>query len=114
MKMSIIPPASFGIRLRRRLCLRRSLINSYEFYDATLTRTDANAQRGEPMAHVAAPHLVHERRQDARAGAAERVPERDRAAVHVGGLMREPQFAHDGQRLHGEGLVEFDQADVFH
>src|SRR5205823_13099658 len=46
----------------------------------------ADAHGGEPAARAATAHLVHQRGGDARARTAERVAERDRAAVHVDAL----------------------------
>ena len=42
----------------------------------------------------------------------ERMPERDRAAVGIHLLRIEARLANHGQRLHGEGLVQLDHADV--
>ena len=38
---------------------------------------------------------------------------RDRAAVHVGLVAHQAQFLFDGQVLAREGLVDFDQVDVW-
>ena len=58
------------------------------------------------------PELVDELRRQLRAGRAERMPERDRAAVHIHLLLIEPEVAHHGHDLRRERLVEFDQLDV--
>ncbi len=65
-----------------------------------------------PSRDVAPGHFVEERRREARAGAAERVAERDGAAVDVQAIGIDVEFAEAGQDLHGEGLVQFDEIDV--
>ena len=51
---------------------------------------------------------------DARAGHAERMAERDGAAigVHVRGVVGDAEFAQHGDALGGEGLVELDDVEV--
>src|SRR3546814_14605022 len=51
---------------------------------------------------------------DACAGGAERVAERDGAAVEVGLVEIEAQLVGAGQRLGGEGLVQLDDVEVLH
>src|SRR5208282_3028520 len=55
------------------------------------THAAANAQRGEPLLGVALLHLVKQRHQNARAGRADRMAERDGAAIDVdlGGVPAE-------------------------
>ena len=72
----------------------------------------ADAHRHEPSAAAALAELVHELRRELRAGRAERMTERDRAAVDVHLLFVEPEIAHDGHDLRRERLVELDQVDV--
>ena len=48
-----------------------------------------------------------------RARRAKRVAQRNRAAQRVDARRIELQFVHYGNRLRGEGLVQFDPADVF-
>src|SRR5919199_3793102 len=63
---------------------------------------------------VGALELVQQRRDQPRAGGAERVPERHRATVHVDavhvGLELAPPRGHD----RGERLVDLDEVDVAH
>src|SRR5947208_209972 len=72
----------------------------------------ADAGRAEPEAAAAATQLVEEVRGDARARGAQRVAERDGAAVDVGALAVEAQLTLDGDVLRGEGLVDLDEIEV--
>ena len=65
-----------------------------------------------PMPAAAAAQLVHERPEQARARRADRVPERDRAAVHVDALRVDPEQLDRVQRDRAEGLVHLEQVDV--
>ena len=67
--------------------------------------------RGERIAAALALQQARRLAGDARAGGAERVAERDRAAVEVQHLVANAEFAHARQGLRGEGLVEFDDVD---
>src|SRR3954451_19621199 len=73
---------------------------------------NAYAHGGESVTHAAPPHLPYERGEQARARAAERMAERDRAAVHDQLLVRDAELARTGQRLRRERLVQLDQPDV--
>ena len=55
---------------------------------------------------------VNQRRGDARAGAADRMPEGDRAAVNVELRAIEAQVALARQHLRGERFVQLDEVDV--
>ena len=55
---------------------------------------------------------VHQRRQDACAAGADRMSQRDRAAVDVDFRGIELELADDGQRLRGEGFVQLDEVEV--
>src|SRR5215208_3781375 len=74
---------------------------------------DADAERGQSVAPATAAQLVRERAEQPGAGAAERVADRDRAAVHVELVVIDAELAHRGEHLRGEGLVQLDQVDVF-
>src|SRR5581483_5511082 len=74
---------------------------------------DADAHRRDAVAAAAPLHLVEQRRHNARAAAAERVAERDRAAVDVDTAHIEVQLADIVQRLRGERLVDLEEIDVF-
>src|SRR5699024_737937 len=67
------------------------------------------------VAGAAAADLTCEGREDAHAGRAHGVAQRDAGAVHVRALevgLAEAPFAGDRQRLRGEGLVELDEVEV--
>ena len=72
----------------------------------------AEAQRRDAAPRVPALHRVEQRRQDPRAARADWMAERDRAAVDVDPRRVDAQLAHDGDRLHREGLVDLEQIDV--
>ena len=77
-----------------------------------------------PMHIVATPnvgvvllHHIEQRGRDARAGAAERVTERDRAAVQVDPgvvILEQSQVLDHGQGLRGERLVQFRNLHALH
>ncbi len=46
-------------------------------------------------------------------GAAQRMPQRDGAAVDVQRFDVQAHLAYDGQSLYGKGLIQFHQPDVF-
>src|SRR3712207_4832646 len=68
----------------------------------------ADAQRRYAATRTAAQHLVQQRDRDARARAADRMPERDGAAVDVEAVAVEMQLAVAGDHLRRECFVEFD------
>ena len=58
--------------------------------------------------------LLGRGQRQAGAGHAERVAERDRAAVgvHVRRVVGDAELAQDGEALRGEGFVQFDHVEV--
>src|SRR5689334_11360344 len=74
--------------------------------------TDPDAEGGHAVAGSAPAHLVRKRGQQARPRAAQRVAERDRAAVDVQPLLVDAELAGAGDDLRGEGLVQLDEVDV--
>src|SRR5205814_2214246 len=72
----------------------------------------ADAQRGEPVPAVPLSELRDEGEREPRARGAERVAERDGAAVHVRLLAVEAEILLDGQALRGKGLVDLDEVHV--
>src|SRR5262245_12526778 len=72
----------------------------------------AETERRDPALRAAPSHLVEQGDEHARAARADRVAERDRAAVDVDARRVELQLACDGHRLNREGLVELDEVDV--
>src|SRR4051812_3718225 len=73
---------------------------------------DADAERGDAVPGAAAPELPGERGDETSSRATQRVAEGDRAAVDVEALFVDPELAHAGDHLRGEGLVDLDQVDV--
>ena len=73
---------------------------------------DADAHGGEPELAAAARELEGGVAGEAGARHAERMAERDRAAVRVDvlGILRDAELAQAGDRLRGEGLVELDHS----
>jgi hypothetical protein len=61
---------------------------------------------------AAATELVEDLRGELGAGAAERVAERDRAAVHVQPIGRDAELARAVEGLRGERLVDLEEIDV--
>src|SRR5439155_15879367 len=72
----------------------------------------AAANRDEARLLVRALELVQESGDQAGAGRPERMPERDRAAVHVDPVHVRLELAAPGGDDRGEGLVDLDQVDV--
>src|SRR5262249_10613052 len=70
------------------------------------------AKRGEAAPRVALLHFVEKGDQHARAGGADRMTERDGAAVHVHLLRVPTHLAVDRDRLRGEGLVDLEEIEV--
>src|SRR3954447_5738854 len=73
---------------------------------------DADAQRRQAVAQAALGELVGQRPEQARARAAERVADGDRAAVDVELGERDAELARRGEHLAREGLVDLDEIDV--
>src|SRR5918996_3830762 len=79
-------------------------------HGVALAPTGADGGHAEPA--PAPPQLVHERHQDARAAGADRVAERDRAAVHVHLRLVDAEHAHRVERHRRERLVDLEQVDL--
>src|SRR3990172_2945842 len=73
----------------------------------------ADAERGNAAALVVRLERGQERHHDARAGRADRVPERGGAAVDVDLVVRNLEVAHRGHGDHGERLVDLVEIDLF-
>ena len=71
----------------------------------------ADALRRQRVAAALALQQARRLAGDAGAGGAERMAERDGAAVEVQRLVADAEFAHAGERLRGEGLVQLDDVD---
>src|SRR5439155_18842969 len=85
----------------------RSLVDALD--DRRDTLAAADAERGEAVFAAALAQLVREREQKARPRRAERVPERDRPAVHVGPVPVEAEILLHREVLRRERLVDLDQ-----
>src|ERR1700712_5643545 len=75
-----------------------------------LATAGADGRDAEPAATTA--QLVDDRAEDAGARSADRVAERDRAAVDVDAVLLDAELADRLQRHGGEGLVDLPQVDV--
>ena len=74
---------------------------------------DADAHGSERVAAAAPPELEGRCAGEAGARGAERMAERDRAAIRVDRSSRwEARAPQAGERLRGEGLVEFDDVEL--
>src|SRR5215472_4712859 len=73
----------------------------------------ADAQRGEAFLRVALLHFEEQRHQHAGAGGADRMAERDRAAIDVDLRGVPAEVLVDRTGLRGERLVRLDQLEVF-
>src|SRR5262245_4033748 len=74
--------------------------------------TAADAGRRDAAAQLLPAQLVHQRQDEAGAGGAERVAERDRPAVHVDLPAVELELLLAAQVLRRESLVDLDAVDV--
>ena len=72
----------------------------------------AHAHGHHAVLRIAALHLAQDGGGELGAGAAQRMAQRDGAAVHIDFLRIEAGLLDHRQRLHGECLVQFDDADV--
>src|SRR6185295_7443227 len=85
---------------------------SHPFKDTSSAHPATNAHGHHAVARLASFHLVQDRRRQLRAGAAERMAERDRAAVDVEPIGIDRQRAQAGEDLRGEGFVQLDEIDL--
>ena len=74
----------------------------------------ADAEGDRAVAQVAPLELVEQRGEQNGAGGAQRMAERDGAAVHVDAVERDTQLLRHHDRHRGEGLVDLPQVDVLH
>src|SRR5581483_5825447 len=74
----------------------------------------ADAHRAQRVAPAGALEVQQRRGREARTGGAQRMAQRDRAAIriHVRRIVRNPQHAQHGERLRGERLVELDDVHL--
>src|SRR6185436_8614210 len=102
-------PARATVKSPSRVMRRRLVVRLEETRGAL---TAAHAHRDDAVARLAPEHLVGERADHARARHAERVADRDRAAVDVELLGIDPQAIAAVDDLRGERLVELPHVDV--
>src|SRR5262249_22210676 len=77
-----------------------------------LALADTDAQRGQPVPAAAPAQLVEHRHAEARPAHAQRMAQREGAAVQVHPLRVETQLADDGQALRRERLVQLDEVEL--
>ena len=77
-----------------------------------LALSDPDAERRQAVAAPAPAELVQERDDESRTAHPERVPDRDRTAVHVDLLLVEAEVAAHRQALRGKRLVELDEVEI--
>src|SRR5277367_972212 len=72
----------------------------------------ADTERGEPLFRVALLHLVKQRHQDARAGGANGMADRDRAAIDIDFAGVPTEVLVDRARLGGERFIGLDEIEI--
>src|SRR6266550_6970291 len=72
----------------------------------------ADAQRDDAALEAVAPHRVNEARGEHRAGGADGMAVRDRAALDVDDVLGQPELAGDRDDDRREGLVDLDALDL--
>src|SRR5581483_9181965 len=87
-------------------------LNGRALEERRLTLADADAERRDAVPAAAPAQLVQQGDDETRPAHAERVPDRDRAAVDVHLRLVEAELANDGERLRRERLVELDEVDL--
>ncbi len=108
--LSVLCYPPIAVAVHKRGQPRKSGLGSFPEHRDALAHADAHA--GGRPACVAAAQLVQQRAADPRAGAAERVPDRDRAAIDVDPVGIELQLVDDRDGLRGERLVQLGQLDL--
>src|SRR5699024_1120121 len=89
--------------------------DSHAFEDGRDALAAADAHGLEAVAGLAAVHLAQHGGQDPAAGGADGMAERDARTVDIESIevaLAQAPFASDGERLRGEGFIEFDEVDV--
>src|SRR5437764_2767118 len=72
----------------------------------------ADAQRREAFLCIALLHFVEQGHEDARAGRADRMPERNRAAIDVNPVGIPAELAVDGASLCRDSYAGFDEIEI--
>jgi hypothetical protein len=88
---------------------------SHPFENDRDALADADAHRRQRVASTGRVQSIHAGRGQAGAAGAERMTEGDRTALRVDALVvvAQPEFAQDGKSLGSEGLIQFDDVDLF-
>src|SRR5829696_4424151 len=108
----ILPPSAFILAYALPHGRASALAQLHALEDDGDALAAADAGRGEAVAAAAPLQFVERRQHEARPRGAERVAERDGAAVDVGLRAVEPQLLLDGEVLAGESLVDLDEVDL--
>ena len=80
--------------------------------DACGAHAATDAHGDHAVAGVAALEFAHERGGQLGAGAAERMAERDGPAIGIDSRAIEIRLLNHGQRLRGEGFIQFDHRQI--
>src|SRR5262245_64698782 len=97
-------------RLHGSVASRR--LSVHPLQDGRDAHAGPDALGGEAVAAARAAELLRDGRHEPGAGRAERVADRDRAAVHVHLRERDPEVTAARQHLGGKSLVELDAIDL--
>src|SRR5215472_9912286 len=100
---------------KARLNSRRpmSILRPLSFHAHRDAHSAADAQRSQSFFRIALLHLMQQRDQHAGARRADRMAERDRAAVDVDLVGVPAEILVDRARLGREGFVRLDQVEIF-
>src|SRR5438094_3717377 len=101
--------------VRARLCsiFTKLLVSLSEALDGKgYSVAAAEAEGGDAALEVAALQFVEQRDEDARAARADRMAERDGAAIHINFFGIESELARDGDRGDGKRFVQFHEIDA--
>ncbi|CDN41361.1 hypothetical protein BN871_AF_00170 [Paenibacillus sp. P22] len=93
-------------------CLHSTCSSGMDFEDACRSHAAADAHRHDAVAAASAAQLVDQRDADLGAGAAERMAQRDRAAVDIDLLLVDAELPDDMEALGGERFIDFIEIDL--
>src|SRR5260370_28219432 len=92
--------------------LPNSKMQSQSLKYSRAAHAPADTHRTAAVTAVAAFQLAQNRSGQLRSGATERMPQSDRASIHVYFVLVEPERLDYGQRLRGESFVQFNHIDL--
>src|SRR5438477_13023006 len=109
LRCSILRDARWRVLLKMRA---GELMKSLDRHGDALADTDAHG--GERALATALLHAVHRRQRQPRAAHAQRMAERNRAAMRIDeiGILLDAQLAQASDTLRSEGLIELDQIEI--